>query len=72
MWLGPIQDSAFARRCLDSIEGDKEHYGTWLRMQGQLTLAEQVCGKFSSLYPMPVSGRHYVSRHNLTRSVGAP
>ena len=42
MWLGPIHDSEFAGRVLKSIENDKEHYGTWARMQGMLTLAESV------------------------------
>jgi tRNA (guanine26-N2/guanine27-N2)-dimethyltransferase len=42
MWLGPIHDPAFARRVLDSIEGEQDKYGTWPRMNGMLTLAEQV------------------------------
>ncbi|ORX36858.1 S-adenosyl-L-methionine-dependent methyltransferase [Kockovaella imperatae] len=41
MWLGPIQDPEFARIVLKGIEGDKEQYGTWTRMHGMLTLAEQ-------------------------------
>lgn len=42
MWLGPIQDPEFAARVLKSIEGEQDKYGTWPRMHGMLTLAQQV------------------------------
>jgi len=42
MWLGPIQDSAFAERCLKSIEGQEGDYATWKRMHGMLSLAKEV------------------------------
>ena len=42
MWIGPLQDPAFARRVLDGIEGQKDCYATWPRMHGMLTLAESV------------------------------
>ncbi|TXT03826.1 hypothetical protein VHUM_04347 [Vanrija humicola] len=39
MWLGPIQDPTFVSRVLKSIEADKDHYGTYPRMNGMLTMA---------------------------------
>lgn len=39
MWLGPIQDREFIARLIGEIEADKEHYGTYPRMHGMLTLA---------------------------------
>lgn len=42
MWLGPIQNTAFAQRTLQSLQGQQQDYGTWARMQGMLTLAAQV------------------------------
>ncbi|CAK9786160.1 TRM-domain-containing protein [Cutaneotrichosporon oleaginosum] len=41
MWLGPIQDPDFAARVLKSIEGEQDKYGTWPRMHGMLTIAQQ-------------------------------
>ncbi len=43
MWLGPIQESAFANRVLDSIDGQQGEYKTWTRMHGMLTVAQEVC-----------------------------
>ncbi|EIW70842.1 hypothetical protein TREMEDRAFT_68241 [Tremella mesenterica DSM 1558] len=40
MWLGPLHDTEFVGRVLKGIEGDKEHYGTWSRMWGMLTIAQ--------------------------------
>lgn len=51
MWLGPIQDSAFAERVLKGIENDQDKYGTWARMRGMLTVAGQV--GLSTRSPLP-------------------
>ena len=48
MWLGPIQDSAFAERCLKSIEGQEGDYATWKRMHGMLSLAKEVSAAFGT------------------------
>lgn len=42
MWLGPLQNTAFAHRVLKSIEGQEKDYGTWPRMKGMLTLVSEV------------------------------
>ncbi|KAK4685606.1 tRNA (guanine26-N2/guanine27-N2)-dimethyltransferase, partial [Tremellales sp. Uapishka_1] len=40
MWIGPIQDSAFAERVLKGIEGQEADYATWTRMHGMLKMAQ--------------------------------
>jgi tRNA (guanine26-N2/guanine27-N2)-dimethyltransferase len=42
MWLGPLQDPAFAERVLHSTEGQQADYKTWDRIQGMVTLAKNV------------------------------
>lgn len=42
MWLGPIQNQAFAERVLKGIQGQQGDYATWARMQGMLTIAKEV------------------------------
>lgn len=41
MWMGPLHDPEFVSRVLTSIEVDKEYYGTWPRMNGMLSIAQQ-------------------------------
>lgn len=42
MWLGPIQNSEFAAKVLEGIEGQQAQYKTWARMHGMLSLAKEV------------------------------
>lgn len=42
MWLGPIQNSEFAAKVLEGIEGQQAQYKTWARMHGMLTVAKEV------------------------------
>lgn len=42
MWLGPIQDSAFAERVLKSTAGQEADYKTWTRIQGMVSMARDV------------------------------
>ncbi|RSH79757.1 RNA methyltransferase tRNA(m5U54)methyltransferase [Apiotrichum porosum] len=41
MWLGPLHDKDFIGRVLKSIEGQQANYGTWARMHGMLSLAQE-------------------------------
>ncbi|KAL7421561.1 RNA methyltransferase tRNA(m5U54)methyltransferase [Cryptotrichosporon argae] len=41
MWMGPLHDRAFVKRVLDGTAADKEHYGTYARMNGMLTMAHE-------------------------------
>lgn len=43
MWLGPIQNSEFAAKVLEGIDGQQAQYKTWARMHGMLSLAKEVC-----------------------------
>jgi tRNA G26 N,N-dimethylase Trm1 len=42
MWSGPIHDSGFITRVLEHLESNQEKYGTFPRMKGMLTVAQEV------------------------------
>jgi len=42
MWSGPIHDSEFITRVLEHLESNQEKYGTFPRMKGMLTVAQEV------------------------------
>jgi tRNA (guanine26-N2/guanine27-N2)-dimethyltransferase len=42
MWSAPIHDRHFAGKVLEHLEANKESYGTYPRMRGMLTIANEV------------------------------
>ena len=47
MWNGPLHSKEFAQEVLDLVNTHPESFGTHSRMQGMLTVANQVCSQTS-------------------------
>lgn len=42
MWNGPLHDQAFLEKLLQHVDSNSDHYGTYTRMKGMLTVAKEV------------------------------
>ena len=69
MWIGPIQDQAFAQRCLKSIDGQQGDYATWTRMHGMLTIASNVRLKCGDVFKTETRNSKTHSTLHVTRSL---
>ncbi|KAJ2931359.1 hypothetical protein H1R20_g5737, partial [Candolleomyces eurysporus] len=72
MWNGPLHDQAFMEKMLEHVDNNSDHYGTYARMKGMLTVAkEELNDSLFYFVPGKVAGHFHCETPSLNEIASA-